>query len=71
MRSIFFTIAAAVAFVASASSEPVKVELLVPEQLEHVVSDAAVFADTESLGHYGHPPDGCDKDEISVQISGK
>jgi hypothetical protein len=76
MRSIFLTLAAAAAFVASASaSEPVQVELLVPEQLEHVVA-MGVKSDTEAaginnLGHYGHPPDDCDKDEVAVQISGK
>jgi hypothetical protein len=77
MRSIFLTFAAAAAFIASASaSEPVQVELLIPEQLEHVVvmgvkSDTEAAAGINNLGHYGHPPDGCDKDEVAVQINGK
>eukprot|EP00980_Cylindrotheca_fusiformis_P015981 scaffold4690_cov116-Cylindrotheca_fusiformis.AAC.11 len=71
MRSFFLAIAAiaasSVAPVMSATTEqPIQVELLVPSQMEQVVSDAT----GENLGHYGHPPDGCDKDEIAVQITG-
>jgi hypothetical protein len=48
--------------------------LLVPEKFQEVVvsNDAARTSDQAAikLGHYGHPPDECEEDEIPVQISG-
>ena len=37
---------------------------------ETTTTDAAATT-TSMLGHYGHPPDDCESDEIPVQIQGK
>mmetsp|Transcript_37230 Transcript_37230/g.90425 ORF Transcript_37230/g.90425 Transcript_37230/m.90425 type:complete len:174 (+) Transcript_37230:55-576(+) len=62
--------------------KPVKVALLMPEDLRNVVtietSHNPGFEEIDmhhddhhgKLGHYGHPPDDCEKDEIAVQING-
>lgn len=65
------------------AKKPVKVALLMPEDLRNVVTietshslgfkemDNDPHGHHEKLGHYGHPPDDCEKDEIAVQINGK
>ena len=61
------------------AKKPIKVALLLPEDLRNVVTIEAHdrdFIDIDDhhhnkLGHYGHPPDDCEKDEIAVQINGK
>ena len=62
--------------------KPVKVALLMPEDLRNVVTIESSYPGFKNLddnhhkhhdklGHYGHPPDDCEKDEIAVQINGK
>ncbi|CAJ1949063.1 unnamed protein product [Cylindrotheca closterium] len=57
--------------------EPVRVALLMPEDLRNVVTietshnaGSEDHGDDTRLGHYGHPPDDCEKDERAVQING-
>lgn len=63
--------------------KPVKVALLMPEDLRNVVTietshntgldelDSNHDSKHQKLGHYGHPPNDCEKDEVAVQINGK
>ena len=46
-------------------------ELHVSDNLQLNVAEGVVKTDKTMLGHYGHPPDECEEDEIAVQIQGK
>ena len=72
MRSFSLSIfAATVLMMSNLALATEHLELHVSDNLQLNVVEGVVKTDKTMLGHYGHPPDECEEDEIAVQIQGK
>ena len=72
MRSFSLSIfAATVLMMSNLALATEHLELHVSDHLQLNVVEGVVKTDETMLGHYGHPPDECEEDEIAVQIQGK
>ena len=74
MRSFSFLILSAVLACESLAAKIVQLSDVIPIDGQVAVADllaADKTNDSPMLQHYGHPPDGCEKDEAALQIQSK